>query len=79
MISVQDASNTSRVNLSLAIVDLNHVLRRRSIENVRSADGVVTGKVVSTLSSNLMLGQLFVHCSKSSTVLLAVKMNQSSN
>ena len=34
VISVQDASNTSRVNLSSAIVDLNHVLRRRSIVNV---------------------------------------------
>ena len=62
-----------------AIVDLNHVLTRRSIENVRSANAVVTGKVVSTLSSNLMLGQLSVHCSKASTTLLAIKMNQSSN
>ena len=57
VISVQVASNASPVNLSSAIVDLNHVLRRRSIENVRSADAVhVTGKVVSTLSSNMMLG-----------------------
>ena len=57
VISVQDASNASPVNLSSALVDLNHVLRRRSIENVRSADAVqVTGKVVSPLSSNLMLG-----------------------
>ena len=79
MISVQDASNASPVDLSLVIVDLNHVLRRRNIENVRSADAVVTGKVVCTLSSNLMLGYLFVHCSKASTALLAVKMNQSSN
>jgi len=52
VISVQDASNASHVNLSSAIVDLNHVLRRRSIENVRSADAAVTGTVVRTLSSN---------------------------
>jgi len=45
VISVQDASNASPVNLSSAIVDLNQVLRRRSIENVRSADAMVTGKV----------------------------------
>jgi len=48
MISVQDASNASPVNLSSAIVDVNHVLRRRIIENVRSADAVVTDKVVRT-------------------------------
>jgi len=53
VISVQDASNASPVNLSSAIVDLNHVLRRRSIENVRPADAVVTGKVVRTLSSEI--------------------------
>jgi len=53
VISVQDASNASPVNLSLAIVDLNHVLRRRSIENCRSADAVVFGKVVITLSSEM--------------------------
>jgi len=51
--SVQDASHASPVNISSAIVDLNHVLRRRSIENVRSADAVVTGKVVRTLSSEI--------------------------
>jgi len=32
VISVQDASNASPVNLSSAIIELNHVLRRRSIE-----------------------------------------------
>jgi len=41
VISAQDANNASPVNLSSAIVDLNHVLRRRSIENVRSADAVM--------------------------------------
>jgi len=46
VISVQDASNASPVNLSSAIVDLKHVLRRPSIQNVRSANAVVTGKVV---------------------------------
>jgi len=42
----QDASinASSDVNLSSAIVYLNHVLRRRNTENVRSADAVVTGK-----------------------------------
>jgi len=35
------------------LTDLNHVLRRRIIENVRSADAVVTGKVVRTLSSEI--------------------------
>jgi len=40
---VQDASNASPVNLSSAIVDLNQVVRRRSIENARSADAVITG------------------------------------
>jgi len=42
----QDASinASSDVNLSSAIVDLNLVLRRRSIENVHSADAVVTIK-----------------------------------
>jgi len=54
VISEQDASiNASPVNLSSAIVDLNHVLRLRSIENVRSTDAVVTGKVVRTLSSEI--------------------------
>jgi len=54
VISAQDTSiNVSAVNLSSAIVDLNHVLRRRSIENVRSADAVVTGNVVRTLSSEI--------------------------
>jgi len=38
MIYEQDASiNASPVNLFSAIVDLNHVLRWRSIENARSA------------------------------------------
>jgi len=48
--NVQDASNPSPVNLSSAIVDLNHILRRRrpSIENVRCADAVVR-----TLSSEI--------------------------
>jgi len=46
-------SNASPVNLSSAIVDLNLVLRRRSIEIVRSADAVVNGKVVRTLSSEI--------------------------
>jgi len=32
-----------------------HVLRRRSIEIVRSADAVVTGKVVRTLSSDSVM------------------------
>jgi len=50
VISVQDASNASLVNLSSAILDLNHVLRRRSIENVRWYS---TGKVVRTLSSEI--------------------------
>jgi len=53
VISVQDASHASPVNLSLASVDLNHVLRRRRIENIRSADAVVTGKMVRTLSSEI--------------------------
>jgi len=53
VISVQDESNANPVNLASAIVDLNHVLRRRSIENVRSADAVVTDKVVKTLSSEI--------------------------
>jgi len=56
VISVEDASNVSSVNLYSAIVDLNHVLRRRSIESVRSADAVVPCKVVRTLSNDLMLG-----------------------
>jgi len=51
VINVQDASNASLVNLSSTIVNLNHVIGRRSIENVRSADAVVTSKVVRTLSS----------------------------
>jgi len=51
---VQDASiNASPVIMSSVIVDLNHILRRRSIENVRSADAVVTGKVVRTLSREI--------------------------
>jgi len=45
--------NASPVNLSSAIVDLNHVLRRSRIENVRSADAVVPGKVFRTLSSEI--------------------------
>jgi len=53
VIYVQDTSNASPVNMFSAIVDLNHVLRRRSIENVCSADAVVTDKVVSTLSSEI--------------------------
>jgi len=53
MIYVQDASYASPVNLSSADVDLNHVLRRRSIENVHSADAVVTDKVVRTLSTEI--------------------------
>jgi len=53
VIYVQDASNTSPVNLSSAIVDLNHVLRTHSIEIFRSVDAVVTGKVVKTLSSEI--------------------------
>jgi len=53
VISVQDASNASPVNPSSAIVDLNFVLRRRSIEIVRSAYAVVTGKVLRTLSSEI--------------------------
>jgi len=53
VISVQDQSYASPVNLSSAIVDLNLVIRRRSIENVRSADAVVTGKMVRTLSSEI--------------------------
>jgi len=72
VVFVQGASNSSPVNLSSAIVDLNHVLRRRSIENVRSAGAVVTDKVVTTLGSNLMLELLFVHYSKASIALLAV-------
>jgi len=73
VIYVQDANiNANPVNLSSAIVDLNHVLRRRIIEHIRSTDAVVTGKVTRTLSSNLMLALLFVHYSKASTALLAV-------
>jgi len=54
VISVQDASiNANPVNLSSANVDLNRVLRRRSIEKVRSVGAVVTGKVVRTLSSEI--------------------------
>jgi len=54
VISVQDASiNASPVNLSSASIDLNHVLRQHSIENVRFADAVVTGKVVRTLSTEI--------------------------
>jgi len=63
MISVQDACNASPVNLSSAIVDLNHVLRRRSIENVRPADAVVTGKVVRiTLSIEIKCLQMGLAC-----------------
>jgi len=47
VIYVQDVCNANPVNLSS--VDLNLVLRRRSIEIVRSADAVVTCKVVSEL------------------------------
>ena len=46
-ISLQEASKASPVNLSPVIVNLNHVLRRRGMENVLSAEAVVTGKVVS--------------------------------
>jgi len=53
VIYVQAVSNASPVNLSSAIVDLNHVLIRRSIENICSAVAVVTGKVVRTLSSDI--------------------------
>jgi len=53
MMSMQDASSASPANLSSADVDLNHVLRRHSIENVRSAGAVVTDKVVRTLSSEI--------------------------
>jgi len=49
---MQDTSiNASPVNLSSATVDLNQVLRRRS--SVRSADVVVTGKVLKNLSSEI--------------------------
>jgi len=60
VISLQDASkvsNTSPVKcqsvLGHSSLHINHVLRRRSIEIVRSADAVVTGKVVRTLSSEI--------------------------
>jgi len=55
VISVQDAINASPVNLSSAIVDLSHLslMTAYSIENVRSADAVVSDKVVRTLSSEI--------------------------
>jgi len=49
VISVQNANIlSSPVNLSSAIVGLNHILRRRSSENARSADAVIFDKVVRT-------------------------------
>jgi len=54
MISVQDTSNASPVNLPSAIVDLNQFLRRRSIEIVRSADAVVNGKELLAVKYNVL-------------------------
>jgi len=54
VISVQDARNVSPVNLSSAIVDLNHVLRQRSIEIVRSADALAKWSELCAVKFNVM-------------------------